>query len=444
MKPFASKQIAVFSCATVLIGFIFIPMANSANESYDRYSTQYPEIAEEPAWKEIVNHALVYPFEILRGIADGGLYLVENYQLDQKAKWIYGKIQDQGITPFGSVLSFTNLGGGAETDLVKLAHLRAHFPSLIVTHTLLWNHRTIFETSAKIGAERLFMDGVHAYGNFKYESRPEEHFNGIGHLSTAGNGTSYKMEVTTLGATAGYSPTPLSSIDFDFTYQNINITDGEDGGRGIIDTTFPANAIPGLAGDDLITVGLTFDHDTRHHAEASTQGGQEKLSVAFVNGIAGSNARYFKSKLEISRYLRLGSDRRVLAFHFYGEQNNSFSAHSVPFHQMARLGGYGDYPNLSQTLRGFDNNRFYDKSAALFNLEYRYTVWEHREFKLDTVVFLDEGQVFNKYFRFKLKNFRESYGIGTRLSFANNTIFSVEVAHGDEGTNFYVKSRAPF
>jgi hemolysin activation/secretion protein len=111
---------------------------------------------------------------------------------------------------------------------------------------------------------------------------------------------------------------------------------------------------------------------------------------------------------------------------------------------MARLGGFSSFPQTSQPLRGYDYNRFTDNSAVLLNLEYRYNIWQFREFKLDTVVFADEGQVFNRISQFQFKNFRESYGLGFRLNLANIPLLSVEIAHGDEGTNFYVKSKAPF
>jgi len=82
--------------------------------------------------------------------------------------------------------------------------------------------------------------------------------------------------------------------------------------------------------------------------------------------------------------------------------------------------------------------------GQLLNLEYRYAIWEHKDFKVDALFFGDSGQVFPKFFKFKLKNFSESYGTGLRLNFANNVIFSFEVAHGNEGTSIYVKSGTPF
>lgn len=111
---------------------------------------------------------------------------------------------------------------------------------------------------------------------------------------------------------------------------------------------------------------------------------------------------------------------------------------------MAKLGGTGAYPRLSEPLRSYDFNRFFDESLLLGNLEYRYTIWEYRDFKTDAVFFLDEGQVFKDIGSFQFKDFRESYGFGFRTSLANVMFFSIEMAHGDEGTRIYAQTRTPF
>jgi hypothetical protein len=60
---------------------------------------------------------------------------------------------------------------------------------------------------------------------------------GIGPETSAGNGV-YKMETTTLGAKLTYDPRPTIGGNLFFNYKNVNITNGEDGGRGIIDDIF--------------------------------------------------------------------------------------------------------------------------------------------------------------------------------------------------------------
>lgn len=194
----------------------------------------------------------------------------------------------------------------------------------------------------------------------------------------------------------------------------------------------------------MITLSGELVHDTRNQKENSTIGGRQRLALSYNEGLNSSLARYFKYEVDLSHYFRLWSDRRVLAVHFYGEHNDELNEGQVPFHQMAKLGGYGSWPYLSHPLRGFDFNRFYDESTVLFNIEYRYTIWEYRDLKVDTIFFWDEGQVFGEFGEFQFKDFRESYGIGFRFSIVNAMVLALELAHGDEGTNFYVKGSAPF
>ena len=64
--------------------------------------------------------------------------------------------------------------------------------------------------------------------------------------------------------------------------------------------------------------------------------------------------------------------------------------------------------------------------------------------QLDTIFSWDEGQVFGEFSEMQMKDFRYSFGGGFRLSLANHVIFALEIAHADEGTNFYARTHAPF
>jgi hypothetical protein len=130
--------------------------------------------------------------------------------------------------------------------------------------------------------------------------------------------------------------------------------------------------------------------------------------------------------------------------HAYGETNSQVAGYYVPFHQMARLGGMGEYPRLSRTLRGYQFNRFTDQSAFTYNMEYRYNIWQYREFKVDTTLFWDTGNVFEKVSKFQFNTLRNSYGFGFRLHLANVSLLTVQLAFSEEGPEFYVHSKTPF
>ena len=126
------------------------------------------------------------------------------------------------------------------------------------------------------------------------------------------------------------------------------------------------------------------------------------------------------------------------------EYNQEINHGYIPFFEMAKQGSSGTFPSRSQTSRAFVYNRFYGNAAAVLNLEYRYTVMEYKKFKLKTAFFNDLGEVFGKIHQFRLKDLRESYGVGFYLSYSRNTLLNFSAAHGNEGTRFYVKNTLAF
>ena len=111
---------------------------------------------------------------------------------------------------------------------------------------------------------------------------------------------------------------------------------------------------------------------------------------------------------------------------------------------MVKLGSSGTFPTRSQTSRAYVYNRYCGQGALLLNLEYRYTVMQYKEFKLNTAPFLDSGQVFSDFGKIQFKYFRESYGVGFYLSYAKTTLLTFSIAHGNEGTQFYIDNQIAF
>ncbi len=417
------------------------------NLGYDRYAPVYDEPLKPMSfWKKALLHWPVYPFELIRWPVSGTLNFIEDYHIDKKIRWTYDQLKNRGISPYLNIVNISEIGAGAKLDIIRLAGLRYRFPDTVLNGWIRRSGFDVFETGAEVGLERIGGTGLAARSMFDYEWRGLEHFYGIGPNTSKGDGYVYGTETTTIRTELEYEWSPMVSGKTFLAYQNVNINGGKDGGRGQIgEGVFSETCVlGGLDGDSFLIMGFEAEHDTRNQNENSTSGGLRRFAFSYHEGLNSSDARFFRYVADVRHYLALGSTRRVLAFRFYGQHNDEINGGTIPFHQMPMLGGYGVAPHLSHTLRGFDNNRFRDESALLFNVEYRYTIWEYRYYKLDTVVFWDQGQVFSEFSEFQLKDFRESYGLGFRLSAANIPLLSVEMAHSDEGTNVYVKSRLPF
>lgn len=149
-------------------------------------------------------------------------------------------------------------------------------------------------------------------------------------------------------------------------------------------------------------------------------------------------------RADIAQYFKVGSPRRIFAIRGLAEHHDEINGGNVPFYNMSKLGGYGTLPEQSHTLRSYHVNRFFGESLLLFNIEYRYAIWEYRELQLDAVPFFDIGQTFGEWSDFQFKDFRESYGLEFRVYAARNNLINISIAHGDEGTNFFVRSKKAF
>lgn len=421
------------------------PAASARELSYDRYAPVYAKpLSAPPRFRHIAANLLTYPLEPVRILTSATLSGIEKYHLDDKVIWGYDTLQGRGITPKIGFLSLNSRRFGADVDFVKLAGLKSQLPDLTVQGNIQYASDLYFETGAQIGLERIADTSFYAKMDLQYLYRPREHFYGIGPTTSAGDGAVYGYEETSVGPIAGYQLEDDLSLDYKFQYRNINISEGREAGRLQARDLVNPGTLSGSYGDRLLTQEWSITHDTRNHKGNSDRGGLQNFSLSYNEGLGGSNASYLKYQSEISQYFKLKSERRVLAVRFFGEHNSELGGGEVPYYQLAKLGGYGRQNFFSNTLRGYDDNRFTDASAALLNVEYRYNIWHYRDFKLDTVAFWDEGQVFDRLGSFKLDNFHYSLGGGFRVSIAELTVLTLEAARAGEGTNVYIRTETPF
>ncbi|MCK5943896.1 MAG: BamA/TamA family outer membrane protein, partial [Planctomycetes bacterium] len=111
----------------------------------------------------------------------------------------------------------------------------------------------------------------------------------------------------------------------------------------------------------------------------------------------------------------------------------------LPFYSLPTLGG-------SRTLRGYIQNRFTDRAAAHFSVEYRVNLIERGFAFTDTIrieriglaLFYDGGTLASDWDALDEGRYLDSYGVGLRLAFSREAVFRVDVGYGDEGSNFTI------
>jgi hypothetical protein len=433
-----------------ILGFLCLGLFSLALIGYgeekraDLYAPVYTKPLAAQPLKGFFSRALELPFKLIKWPMDKGIIFSENHRLDKKTIWLYEESLKQGVKP---LFGFTDLSAlpffGAELNLLTIARQKDRFPDFFATTTLLYCPTVFFSVGSEIGAQKIGGTGFHTKGFFNYDLQQKEPFYGIGPHTSMGNSTSYRMETTRVGAAAGYEFSPTIDLEGGFDYRNVNILNRKLDGKGDIRTIFSGENIPGTGGDNLLDYSLTLGRDTRDSKDDATQGSYQKLLFQYTDGIRGSEASYFKYQIDAAKYFRLASPRRILVARVFAEHNQTIDG-TLPFYDMAKLGGAGANTRDSETARAFVYNRFYGQSALLLNLEYRYTVMEYKQFKVKTAFFNDLGEVFGKIHQFRLVDLRESYGVGLYISYSRNTLLNVSVAHGNEGTRFYVKNKLAF
>lgn len=427
----------IFSCLAA--------SAYAGEKKQDLYAPVYTKpLAEEPL-KDPLSRLIEIPFKLLKGPMDKGFVFSEEHRLDKKAKWIYSRMAEEGVKPLVGGSEDTLIPFyGAEFNLMALTKQKEKYPDLIATTTVVHGPTSFFLVGSELGAQQIGGGGLHASGFFQYDVRERETFYGIGPNTSRGDSTSFRMRTTQLGTIAGLSFSPTIDLSNVFSYKHVNILNRAHDGKGDIRSIFAGQDIPGINGENLLAYELVLNRDTRDSQDQASKGSYQRLSFKYTDGTGGSSARYFTYLMDAAKYFQLGSPRRVFVTRFFAEYNQEINHGNVPFFEMSKLGSSGTFPSRSQTARAYVYNRFYGNGSVLLNLEYRYTVMEYKEFKLRTAFFSDTGEVYSKPSKFRITNLRESYGVGFYLSYAKNTLLAFSVAHGNEGTQFYLDNKIAF
>jgi hypothetical protein len=180
-----------------------------------------------------------------------------------------------------------------------------------------------------------------------------------------------------------------------------------------------------------IEPGLRFD--TRDNPFRPTTGWLLDGIFTYTDQVDRDQFRYLGYRLEVQRYIPVFRGDRVLLLRGYLAKQDSVGGGSIPFYELSLL-------DLNNGLRGFDRGRWQDEGALLFNVEWRFPVWQD----VEGAIFLDEGQVFNNYEDIKLKEFRYSAGAGLRFVTPRKFAFRAQVAASEDGVLAVIKGDLEF
>ncbi|MBI2963435.1 MAG: BamA/TamA family outer membrane protein [Deltaproteobacteria bacterium] len=220
-------------------------------------------------------------------------------------------------------------------------------------------------------------------------------------------------------------------------------------GRGDLEGSTPSTVdvfpdLEGIQGGRTHPIALSVVYNNREEITRPTRGWNLIAKVQHVNRRLGNDFQFTRYILDASYLYPLLTRRQVLGLRVGGEYVASKRG-QVPFYELSSLGG-------AETVRGFFLDRFLGRSRVMINGEYRLGLLDFDFFDLwrvrvDGVAFGDMGRVFidrsdlSRQFRLNpdtvpdiFRDFRYSYGAGTRVALGEAILARIDVGFSEEET----------
>jgi hypothetical protein len=195
------------------------------------------------------------------------------------------------------------------------------------------------------------------------------------------------------------------------------------------------------AWDNLVKLGAAYD--TRDYEPDPTAGVFLGVATEMSSRALGSRYEYIRLTEVVRGYWSPfpAWTRLVLA----GRAAYSVQFGDVPFYDMGTLAFTdGDQSGLGglRTLRGFRQERFVGRNAALANVELRWTLYTVAPGKLRlhffVAPFLDGGRPFDRVSETTMTGWKIGRGAAFRVGINQATIISVDYATSSEGAGLYI------
>ena len=104
----------------------------------------------------------------------------------------------------------------------------------------------------------------------------------------------------------------------------------------------------------------------------------------------------------------------------------------MPFYRLAHNEG-------PLAFAGYSARRFHDNQLAILRAEYRWELWERREWTLDAVALYELTEVAPFSSAFTWDKRHKAYGGGFRLGLSDRSNVRLDLAKGDEGLHLTLR-----
>lgn len=442
-----SKVISIVIVAVVCVACPVHAVTGKEQSSFDR-------VAPYINFPTTITNALKKP-------VDAALIYLEQTNVYSKVQYIYKKFRENGLYPgwfdedneriIQDGVPFRS--GKYETaevpPLLGMKYEKPFLTSSVFGESVdpaVWMRYKpqtgIFDTGAKLTVRELCGTDWYSGVSARYHVYRQEEFYGIGSRTSVDNDYTFKLEETAFDYILGMEDiVPNIHVEGGIGYSNINILNGHDRGDTHI-RLYPditGNTLEGIGGAELVTYGGSVIHDTRDNRLHPVSGSYNKLAFSMNHGLHEEyeKFKYMKIRCELTQYIPLHQyisvvpkvsnivNDKVFVLRGVFERAHNFDGKEIPFFDLPCLD--------SRLVRGYEQNRFFDKNVLAFSVAYRYTVWKWKDYKMNTSLFYDCGFTADKPSELYLKDMKQSAGVGLHFIFPSANTVAFEVARSPEG-----------
>ena len=308
--------------------------------------------------------------------------------------------------------------------------------------------RAIFTTSAalswrlyRMAQARVEMPALaHGHGSAGvqalYRDNLQVNYFGIGNGTLFSDRTGFRLKTGDVSAYGAWKSGPVRATARVGWLGYADVSRMSGWGIDYPDTeqVFTEASAPGLTSQPgFLHADASVTADFRDEIADPSRGGLYRASVTrYVDSNTG-RFTFNLYELDAAQYVTLVPRTIVLAGHAWTALTTVDNGREVPFYLMPSLGG-------RNTLRGFDDFRFYDRNMETFSVEARVRLYAH----LDGAVFIDSGEVAPRPGALGFSDLHSSVGVGIRFRSRDVTFGRLDVARGPEGWHFVLMTREPF
>jgi outer membrane protein assembly factor BamA len=263
-------------------------------------------------------------------------------------------------------------------------------------------------------------------------------FFGFQSQSSKQNETNYADREKGVSLAVGRRIGERFELVFGERFKDVDIGRGAVSSIPFITDIFHPATVPGVDGYDMHGQKFSLVYTTLDSTSMPSEGSYSRISIENSSEALGSSANFRVYELESKGYFPAFEGRLISVVRFSCTQTEGTS---IPFLEQAILGG-------ENTLRGYGQNRFIDKSYLLLNLEERIRLFRWEIFKVNAdwelAPFLDLGTVMNSLVEATSKTFEFNPGMGLRVVVRPNIVGRIDVGVGREGPSVFVGLGYPF